>query len=80
MRIKDKRGYTDFYLAARSEIDNLCDLIRNGAISKVDALDSYLSIADNFLKEKPQKAELFNMVYKSRIIRLGEQFLTGAGA
>lgn len=79
LRIKDKRGYSESYLAARLKIDDLCDLIKRSKIFEADALDSYSLIADNFLKEESQKAELFNMVYESRIKRLILQFLVGAG-
>ena len=79
MRIGDKRGYSETYLAARLKIDDLCDQIKKSEIFETDALDSYSLIADNFLKEESQKAELFTMVYESRIKRLILQFLAGAG-
>lgn len=78
LRIRDKRGYGESYLAARLKIDDLCDQIKRSEISEADAMDSYSRIADNFLKEKSQKTELFNMVYESRVKRLIRQFLAGA--
>ena len=79
LRIRDRRGYSESYLAARLKIDDLCDRIRKSGITEAVALDSYSHIADNFLKEESQKAELFSMVYESRIKRLIRQFLAGAG-
>lgn len=78
MRIGDKQGYSESYLAARLKIDDLCERIRRSEIFEADALDSYSLIADNFLKEESQKAELFTMVYENRIKRLILQFLVGA--
>jgi hypothetical protein len=70
----DTRGYDDAYLRARAAIDELCDRIAGGDVSSDEAIESYRRIESDFLKEDPQKAELFKMVYERRIVRLSEQF------
>jgi len=78
MSIPDYRKYSPSYLAVRSELDQLCEGIISREITPSDARRTYSELAGAFLKEYPEKAELFKMVYLSRIERLLEQFAAGA--
>ena len=79
MLITDTRGYRESYLVIRARIDRLCAQIKRGGVSQAKALEVYSEMADDFLKDDSQNAELFKMVYKSRIERLSDQFFAGAG-
>jgi hypothetical protein len=73
----DTRGYSEAYLRAREAIDELCGEIAGGKISRDEAMQSYSLIESDYLKEDPQNAELFKMVYESRVVRLLRQFGSG---
>lgn len=70
----DKSRYSDSYLDARKHLDDLCEKIRRRELSSEEALGRYQMIERDFLKEEPQKAELFIMIYRNRIKRLTGQF------
>jgi len=75
--IVNKTGYSKAYLESRRRIDDLCRSIMLGEISPKETLDRYESIETRYLKETSEKAELFRMVYRSRIERLVNQFGPG---
>jgi hypothetical protein len=75
----DTGGYDEAYLRARAAMDELCERIKGREISRDEAMKSYGMIESDYLKEDPQNAELFKMVYESRIVRLLRQFAPGDG-
>jgi hypothetical protein len=65
------------YILARLRIDELCESIRRRHVTSDQARDEYRKIENRFLSSNHEKAELFRMIYKSRIERLCGQFLMG---
>lgn len=74
-QLTDEKGYSVPYLAARRRIDGLCEKITLRLVSPEEALATYDRVEADFLKEEPQTADLFTMIYRSRVKRLTEQFL-----
>lgn len=72
-----KDGYDSPYIKARKEIDDLCRMITKGEITIDKANSIYDGIEAQFASRNPERADLFRMIYKSRVSRLCEQFLSG---
>ncbi|UCC81098.1 MAG: hypothetical protein JSW64_07000 [Candidatus Zixiibacteriota bacterium] len=66
--------YGEHYLGARKKIDVLCELIVSGRLSRKEALKIYREIENNFAELDPDNAQLFNMIYETRVNRLCDQF------
>ncbi len=66
------------YALARLRLDELCESIRLRQVTSDQAREEYVKIESRFLPSNQEKAELFKMIYKSRIERLCQQFLRGA--
>jgi hypothetical protein len=73
-------GYDASYIEARKEIDDLCLSISKQLISVDDAISEYARIEANYVAFNPEKAVLFGMIYKSRVSRLCQQFLSGGAS
>jgi hypothetical protein len=71
-----KDGYSESYLSARRQIDNICDHIVLGIISPKRALDEYENIESEYSQENPERQDIFNIIYLNRIKRLISQFLS----
>jgi hypothetical protein len=63
------------YILARLKLDLLCESIRQHRVTAIQAKDEYTGIENRYLLSNEEKADLFRMIYKSRIERLCEQFL-----
>ena len=77
LSISDKRGYSDCYLDAREKIDDLCRRIMTSGMTAERALRSYEQVEAEFADEEPENADLFKLIYKSRVVRLADQFSPG---
>jgi len=73
----DSKDFSEFYLIAKERIDRLCEKIAALRITAGEAMAAYDRIEADFLKEQPGMADLFIMIYRSRVVRLCEQYLTG---
>jgi hypothetical protein len=69
-----EEDYDQNYITSRREVDRLCDLIVEGKISAGDAKQIYTGIQREFTRSNPEKAEMFSMIYESRIKRLCHDF------
>ncbi len=69
-----KRSFSDRYLDARAKIDDLCRRIVVSDITTEQAMKSYEQIETEYAGEEPEHVDLFRMIYRSRIIRLADQF------
>jgi len=65
------------YTLARIRIDRLCECIRGRLMEAARAKEEYEKIERRYASSNQEKADLFRMIYKSRINRLCEQFLAG---
>lgn len=72
-----KDNYDSRYLAARAQMDELCDSIVTGMTDCEKAIGNYARIESEFAAAFPENAELFRMIYKNRVERLCSQFLSG---
>ncbi len=72
-----KEGFDNHYIAARSQMDDLCERIIHRQISALDARKEYATIESEFNRMNPDMASLFKMIYGSRVERLCLQFLDG---
>lgn len=72
-----KRGFSDRYLEARAKIDDLCRRIVISHISTEQAMKSYEQIEAEYASEEPENIDLFRMIYRSRVVRLADQFSRG---
>jgi hypothetical protein len=70
----NEEGYNREYIRLRWKIDRLCRSITAGQIGFADAEREYKEIETEFSQQDSQKADLFKMIYGSRIIRLCGQF------
>ena len=68
------RAHSDRYLDARAKIDDLCRRIVVGDITTGQAMKSYEQIEAEYAGEEPENVDLFRMIYRSRIVRLADQF------
>jgi hypothetical protein len=66
------------YVLARLKIDALCELISQQRVTAAQAKEAYQRIESRFLSSNQEKADLFKMIYKSRIERLCQQHLKGS--
>ncbi len=73
----DRKGYGSEYIEARRKIDVLSGLIKSRTVSRGDALDIYRTIESDYRRFDPARGDLFAMIYKSRVVRLIEQFGEG---
>lgn len=72
-----KDGNGDFdknYVDARRKLDVLCGIIISGRISQENAKRLYEEIKQEYMGSSPENADLFRMIYDSRISRLCDQF------
>ena len=69
-----KRGFSDRYLDARARIDDLCRRIVTSGLTNEQAMKSYEQIEAEYAVEEPENVDLFRMIYRSRIVRLADQF------
>lgn len=65
------------YLDARQEVDELCRNIVTGAVTAEKALESYEKIERLYAQDEPLDLEFFRMIYRSRVVRLIDQFIPG---
>ncbi len=69
-----EEGYSQDYIEARKQIDELCDLIVMGVVSRQKAFEEYNRVELGFTENNPEISEFFKMIYRSRIERLTSQF------
>lgn len=72
--VSGKRGYSDRYLNARARVDDLCRRIVVGGISTEQAMKLFEQIEDGYSYGEPEHVDLFKMIYRSRVVRLADQF------
>jgi hypothetical protein len=70
-----KIDFSDAYLEARREVDELCRKIVLGVVTPERAMESYDQIEDLYAKREPSNLEFFRMIYRSRVDRLIDQFI-----
>lgn len=75
MHQSKKADFSDGYLEARQEIDELCRNIVLGTVSADSAMESYDRIEELYARNEPSNLEFFRMIYRSRVVRLIGQFL-----
>ncbi len=74
LSLSGKRGYSDCYLDAREKIDDLCRRIAVSGITTEGAMKSFERIESEYADEEAEHIDLFRMIYRSRIVRLTDQF------
>jgi hypothetical protein len=72
-----REGYDLDYIAIRERLDNLCDKITGRKLTCEEAFRQYENISTEFKLLDDSRVELFEMIYKSRIIRLCKQYALG---
>jgi hypothetical protein len=70
----NERNFEKHYVDARRKVDILCGLIVSERLPEKDAMEIYGEIESEFAARDPGKAELFEMIYKNRVVRLCDQF------
>lgn len=70
-------GYEKEYIEARHRIDGSCLKIAAGIVTATEARREYEGIEQEYVRNDPEKAELFTMIYANRIERLSRQFRVG---
>ena len=73
-RKNDDRYFEGNYVNALRKINILCGLIVSGRLSRTEAVEIYGEIEREYKAGKPEKPELFKMIYENRIYRLCDQF------
>jgi hypothetical protein len=71
-----EEGYSQNYILARKQIDELCDLTVLGVISAAGVGAEYQRIESEFAAKEPEMAGFFRMIYKNRLERLADQFIS----
>jgi hypothetical protein len=79
MHQSEKTDFSNGYLEARQEVDELCRNIVLGAVTPDKAMESYHRIERIYTEKEPSDLEFFKMIYRSRVIRLIDQFLQEDG-
>ncbi len=71
-----KADFSDAYLEARQEVDGLCRNIVMGTVTPEKAMEHYGKIEELYAKNEPSDLDFFSMIYRSRVVRLIDQFIS----
>jgi len=69
-----EEGYGVEYIELRKKLDSLCRKIAGGEIASEKALTMYDEIEKEYTRSDNSRGDLFSMIYKSRIVRLCNQY------
>ena len=72
-----KDRYDSDYVGIRERLDILCRKITGRELTSEEAHRQYRAIENEYALLEGSRVELFEMIYKNRIVRLCNQFLLG---